>query len=334
MTSFWYKMILFTGLIFLLAACSEQQSADSKTSQEGVVPIYTPSASGINYVISAGTANVLTNKKEFDGRIVFSTEATSGSTELMYLLLESEKNHEPAIAAPANVAATELYNGNSEELPGEHTGLRNIGFLSGTTMHVVSAVNSSIEDFNDLQGKTIGIPAPETPPSNFLEHLLDAYGLAGEYETLPLGSLPEVQEALAEGSVDAGLLFGAVPAPTVQELTQTEDVNILSIDHDVAESFFEEHPYYSPVTLEAGTYAGQERELFIGSFYSNFITHQHTDDDIVYHFIEGIMENQDTLQAVHPTFNIDENTIIHDNDLPYHDGAIRYFEDNDIDYNQ
>jgi TRAP transporter TAXI family solute receptor len=332
------------SLIFIsvmLVACGGGDSSQPATNGEetegsfsGIVPVYTPGSGGINYIVSAGLANILNNEKVLPGAS-FATEATNGTSEIVQYMSERHQLGMPAFGGIGALGADQAFNGVLEPVPGEHDYLRGIGYLSYNALHLVVRENSPIQSFEDLAGKRVGVAAIGTPPTELLEDLMEAHGVSkDDYQPLPLSSFTEIQEAVANGSVDAGYLMGAIPAPTVREIAQTENVRIIPVDPSIMETFESEHPYYSSVDIPAGTYPGQDEDITIGAFYSIYITHEQTDDEMVYKFLETIMNNTDGLKDIHPTFDIVPETVTEGVTIPYHPGALKYFEDHGIEVQQ
>ncbi|SDG91918.1 TRAP transporter solute receptor, TAXI family [Alteribacillus persepolensis] len=329
------KTLTGVVFVFLLAGCGGGESTSS-TSKADIVPIYTPPSGGINYVISAGVADVINQGNSDKTSNQISVEAMQGATDGVTRMIELYEQDRPSIGAYAYEAIDKMYNGESELLDGEYTELRAIGYLSETALHMVVAGNSSIQSMADLEGKRVGTAIPGDTMYYFIRDLLeDEYGLIEneDYQSIPL-SYTEVQDGIKNGSIDAGLIMGMPPAPAVSELAQTEDIRVLSIEPEKMESFLEGKPYYSSVEVEKGTYPGQEEDVLIGSFSSLYFTHDKMKDEEIYAFLETIFENQEHLQSVHSTFDIDEESVTKNIELPFHPGAIEFFEDQGIEWEE
>ena len=336
-----YISLVVLLFVSLLVACGGGNTSESSNNGNGstnesaftgIIPVYTPGSGGINYIITAGLANMLNNDKVVPGAS-FATEATNGTTEIVQYMSERYDRGVPAFGAIGTLGADQAYRGALGPVPGEHDYLRGVGYLSYNALHLVVPENSPIQSFADLEGKRIGVAAIGTPPTILLEDLMEAHGVSRDsYQPLPLSSFTEIQDAVRNGSVDAGYLMGAIPAPTVREIAQVDNIRIIPVDPSLMEGVVAEHPYYTSVSIKAGTYPGQDEDLMIGAFYSSYITHEKTDDDIVYKFLETILGNTEGLKEVHPTFDIVQETVADGVTIPFHPGAIRFFEDNGIEY--
>src|SRR5699024_9062898 len=241
-----------------------------------------------------------------------STQSTNGSSEIIKSVSDDYDKGSAAFGTPASDIATEMYEGEWEELPGEFDEIRAVARISYAANHVVVPRDSSVESFEDIEGKKVGMAPEGSSPYNFMTKLLEEqYGLTVEedYEVIPLGN-PDIQDGIKDGSLDVGILTGAAPASLVTELASTENIKLISADEDKMESFLENYPYYDSITVEKGTYDGQEQEITLGLFQTMLMTHEDADEDLVYTVMKEMWDQADDLKEIHPDFEIDEDTVL------------------------
>src|SRR5699024_9349380 len=314
-----------------MVACahtSPKTASDNRpnASEGETIPVYTPPAGGMNYIISAGVSEIL-NQPDKLADTQFSIETTSGNAEMMVNLVERYDQDKPAIAAPSYDQAYGAYNGTSDFFDEELKKLRAVSYLGGAAIHIVVNADSSIKTIEDLKGKRIGTGIPGDTRYNFLIYFLNEHGIdENEFEPIPLG-FSEIQDGLVNGSIDAGIITALPPAAPILELTQSIDVRILSVDADKLENFKSTRPYYTGIQVEAGTYPKQDDDILIVGFKSLFVTHEETSEEVVYEFVKSIIEEEEKLKGVHATYDISEDNIASITDIPFHPGAIKYFEE-------
>jgi len=327
-----YLFILMVMIsVIVLAACGgsdgESSGDGEKKAKGGIIPIYTPGTAGSNYILSAGITNLLNENEAVEGS-QFSTEATSGDIEMLTLLLDRSDQDLPAFAATSAYGPNTAYFGKHPEMEGEYEDLRAVSYVSYSAMHLVVKENSDIHSFEDLKGKKIGAFVPGLTPDIYMKDFLsEAYGIEpDEYTSIPLNH-DERATGIQDGSVDASFLLGAVPLPQISELSQMEDIRIIPMDEEKVNEFIADKPHFDTVLVEAGTYDGHDEDLLIGRFSSIYVTHKNTDDEIVYEFIKQTIENHDKLLEVHPSADITLDTALDGIELPLHDGAKKYYEE-------
>ncbi|MDT8860817.1 hypothetical protein N0O92_11285 [Alkalihalobacillus sp. MEB130] len=132
----------------ILVACGGGESSqpanngdESEGGFSGIVPVYTPGSGGINYIISAGLANIINNEKVLPGAS-FATEATNGTSEIVQYMSERHQQGLPAFGGIGALGADQAFNSVLEPVPGEHDYLRGIGYLSYNALHLVVRENS------------------------------------------------------------------------------------------------------------------------------------------------------------------------------------------------
>lgn len=242
-------------------------------------------------------------------------------------MIEAYEDNKPAFGGIAASSVNEIYNGEYSHISGEHKELRGVAFLNDTALHVVTAADSGIKSFADLKGKKLAAPAGSAP-TILLQTLLEtSYGLTeDDYDLIPLDNA-EVQEGIQNGSIDAGLLMGAVPSPLIRETQSSVDIRILTIGEEEWKTFHEKYPQFSSTVVEAGTYEGHDEDLILLTMIGILITHENTDETLVYNTVKTMMENNEELKDVHPTVNINEETILNGIDIPLHPGAEKYYKE-------
>lgn len=158
--------------------------------------------------------------------------------------------------------------------------------------------------------------------------LEEEYGLVvGEdYQAIPLGN-PDIQDGIKDGSLDAGVLTGSVPASLVTELGSTDNVRLITADEDEMNAFLEKYPYYNSVKVDKGTYPDQNEDITLGLFQTMLMTHEDTDEELVYTIMKEIWDNADKLKEVHPDFVINEETVLEGIEIPLHPGAERLYKE-------
>lgn len=322
-------LILIVGLIGCSSKTDSTNASESNDQNEGykgIVPIYTPPSGNTLYVLSAGLSNNINQTDDILPNIQFSTEATNGDTGTLEGLLKREKQQAPSFSAIASIVASKAYQGTFEPVDGEKKQLRAVANLGVNAIHLVVKANSDIQSYADIKGKKLGGFAPGVSPRFFVEDLLkEQYNIQpNEYEMIPLDNQDRV-DSIKNGSVDGAFLLGNPPSPLVTELTRTDDVRIISIEREKLEEFTEKNPYYSIIDIKPGTYEGINDQLSIGAVGVMYLTHEGTDEEIVYNLVKTIIENPEQIKQIHPSFNITLENVTNGTDIPFHEGAKKYF---------
>lgn len=211
------------------------------------------------------------------------------------------------------------------------------------TALVTYADNDGIETVHDLEGRQVGLDVQGG--GNTLQ-LLDMFELAGIDAQFNFHSFSERNEALLGRRVDAQSVIvtndTSVPGTLVPAWEELE-LKFVEIPDDLQQQLVDNNP-----VVEWGSIVGSELEnvntpremgegaaLTLGSAVGVLAD---KDPDLVYEFVSTVLDNQDDLADYHATladFGIGEDRLNFDgvpDGTPFHEGAIRYFEEENIDY--
>src|SRR5699024_11254699 len=89
--------------------------------------------------------------------------------------------------------------------------------------------------------------------------VVEAYGIDPDNDINSFDStFGDAATALGDGQVDAAFGILSVPAAGIIEVSANNDVRILPIDGEEADELMAADESYSPLTIDGGTYSGQD----------------------------------------------------------------------------
>ena len=210
-----------------------------------------------------------------------------------------------------------------------------LGFQAGA-YHPVTLAGSGIEDWSDLEGRTVftGPPAGSaSATSEALIRIITGMEPGEDYTAVRL-SWGEGYAALADGRIDMMVRPAEIGSANIEQFGLSGEFRILSIPEEALASEAMQSLFGRPgrgmTMFDGGIYQGQLTEGEITALgFSQFVgTHAGVDEEVVYQatraFWENIEEVQATaffLQAVTP------ETAFTSVNVPLHPGAIRYYEE-------
>ena len=132
---------------------------------------------------------------------------------------------------------------------------------------------------------------------------------------------------LYEGRVKADSMLTGHPSSPLLELETKTDINFVGLTDEQIDLILENVPYWSRDVIEAGTYKSITEDMDTVSVWVIICVRDDMDDDLVYHIVKAIMENNDTMVATHATAKstIPENIV--NQPIVLHPGAIKYYEE-------
>ncbi|HEY8455675.1 MAG TPA: TAXI family TRAP transporter solute-binding subunit [Actinopolymorphaceae bacterium] len=123
--------------------------------------------------------------------------------------------------------------------------------------HVLVRSDSGIESIADMKGKRVSTGSPNSGTEVIARRLLEEAGLDPDRDVQAqrLG-LPETQDAMKDGTVDAMFWSGGLPTSGITDLTTTmgDDVKLLDISDALEGMQAEYGPIYEAGVIPADTY--------------------------------------------------------------------------------
>lgn len=284
------------------------------------VNVATGPTGGTYYPVGSAMAKIWTDKIE---GVKASAQSTGGTMNNIQLLADGE-----AEAAFADGLYYDAYNG-LKSYEGKPQGfLRAAVPLYPEAVHLLVARDSGIQTLQDLKGKRVAVGAVGGSTMLTSFQLIRLAGLNPEKDIVPenLGHA-DVVAAFADKRIDASVTIGAIGIASAMETTTLGTARLVSIPQDVVAAICKETPYFSPLTIPAGTYKNQPEP--IGTFSSPNIlaVHEKLDDELVYGMTRALFEHKEDLVAVSARMSAMSPEPITQVGIPVHPGAVRYYKE-------
>lgn len=328
----------------LLAACGSSSSTGSSTSSGTSTPAASSTASSQAEVVrtpitihwaagsSAGalavTGNVMGGLLAdlYDGYSV-TPEITTGGVENCKLLLAGDANF---ISIQADDALATV-NGERDwkDIPEARDALRYVSAAYVTKYNIfVPAKDDSINSFEDIKGKKIGVLAGSTY-NNGWPLLLKAYDMTeADFAAVEVMARPDLCNAIQDGSIDA--IFDITTENTVHQEAANAigGYKVLSLPDDIAAKLKELNPAYVGATIPADYYAGNEEAKTIGA-YNIWCTTADMDYQVVYDILTCMHDYDADIKAAHPNSGVthNEEDILNSQVVPWHPAAEQFYKD-------
>lgn len=319
-------------LVFIVAACGSNdaggEGTDTNESSSGQTELNFPTASttGTIYPLGAAMANIWND--EMDG-IRVNAQGSNGGVENLNLLKEGEGHISFATAG----IVWEAYNGERGFEGRSYEDVRVMAGLYYNPNQFVVREDSGVESVGDLEGKAFAPGAVGSTPEVESSIILPAYGIdyPDGIEENFIG-FTEAIDLMRNNQIDGALIQAGLPTAAVTEMTATAGGKLIGIEEDVRKDLMDEYPWYSEVTIPAGTYENQDEDVETLGIKMLLLVDASLDEDMVYEMTKVFWENLDELEEAHQIVEqIDLNEATTDlSGIPLHDGAKRYYEEEDV----
>ncbi|SFE53234.1 TAXI family TRAP transporter solute-binding subunit [Alteribacillus iranensis] len=332
----WRKMMLAGSLAAVTAftaACGggeeeggseEGNNEESSGTQELNFP--TASTTGTIYPLGSAMANVWNN--EIDG-IRVNAQGSNGGVENLNMLKEGEAQVSFATAG----IIWEAYNGERGFEGRQYDDVRIVAGLYYNPNQFVVREDAGIESVADLEGRKFAPGAVGSTPEVESSIILPAYGIDypdGIEENFV--GFTEAIDLMRNNQIDGALIQAGLPTAAVTEMTSTAGGKLIGIEEDVRSQLMGEYPWYSEVTIPAGTYENQEEDVETLGIKMMLMTDASVDDETIYEMTKTFWENLDQLEESHAIveqMDIEEATT-ELSGIPLHDGAKQFYEEEGV----
>ena len=308
-------MISLISVIALSFAFAQGKGETSEGDRPAFISIGTASAAGAYYPIGVALADVW--NKTLPGTR-FSSQETGGSVANLNMISSGELEMG---MSNENVAYTASL---GQDPFKENIDLKGGWILNNSNAIIVAMGKSGITCVAQLKDKKVSLGAPGSSANVFGEFILASEGLEkGDYEPVFMG-WQESADAMNDGFIDAALMVGGQPFPSVTSLAVRAPVQVLTFN---TKKFRELNSYpYETDKIPTDMYnMKQDGDSVI--IRSVVYISPDLSEEIVYDMVKQVFENIPTLVSAHPSASgtrLFSEEAAKDIGLSIHPGVIRY----------
>ena len=139
---------------------------------------------------------------------------------------------------------------------GAVSNLRAICNLYPETMHIVTRIDSKIDDLRRLRGKTVSMGEPNSSTQLTARAMLQTLGVPEREIKVQNLSPTQAIDALRDGKIDAFFLMAGIPTPEIRELANAGGFALLPIDGANARKLTGAFPFFTETAIPAQAYPG------------------------------------------------------------------------------
>ncbi|MGP9789387.1 TAXI family TRAP transporter solute-binding subunit [Roseinatronobacter sp. NSM] len=311
----------YTNFAALAAAAVMTVSVANAQDRDGWpsdLTVGTASQGGVYFVYGNGLAGFLGEELGLNA----SGEVTGGPVQNVTLVQMGDHDIGLVTMGPA----FEAWTGVSELAPGlEHSDIRALFPMYETPFQGVALSGSGITSVSDFEGKRVGVGPAGGTPGTYWPRFFDTLGLN---VTVSNAGAADTAGQLKDGLVDAFVFAAGLPIGAFSQLAAEADVVMFGFSEEELATIMEGHPEVSQFTIPAGTYTAQDEDQHSVAMWNFAIAHADMPESLAYEITKLVMENNDRMLQIHAAAaatlpeNVGNNSF-----LPFHPGAVRYFEE-------
>jgi TRAP transporter TAXI family solute receptor len=219
------------------------------------------------------------------------------------------------------------------ETDGATHDFRVLGCLYAETVQLIT-MDEDINSVEDLKGKSVSIGEAGSGVYFNAMDVLNGAGITLDDINPQYQSFEDSKESLKDGKIDAAFIVAGAPTTAITELATTNGVKLINIDGEFRDKILEECPYYNALTIPAGTYPGQDEDVETITVEATLIVSANVDEETVYNLTAAIFDHTEDItveNAKGAELSLETATSV--SDVPYHEGAARYYAEHGITVN-
>jgi uncharacterized protein len=286
------------------------------------ITIGTASQGGTYFVYGSGLAAYLAETLG----ITASGEVTGGPVQNVTLVQTGEH----AIGLVTMGPMYEAWNGESELAPGlPHTDVRALFPMYETAFQGIALRSSGVTSVSDLGGKRVSVGPAGGTPGTYWPRFIEALGVDA---TVNFSGAADSASQLQDGLIDAFVFAAGLPISAFSQLSAEADVITFGFTEEELTTILEAFPEVSAYTIPADTYTSQTEDENSVAMWNFAVAHADMPESLAYEITKAVLGNNERMMQIHSAAvaTVPENWT-NNNFVPFHPGALRYFEEIGID---
>ncbi len=316
-------MLMICILVVSLTACGPKEGLKADSSSSTGIRKYSlgsGSVGGMFYLMGGGISTLINNK--LSDKFMFTTETTGGSTANIVMI----QNRDAEIGISMASACLDAINGTADWTKGvKQDKLRGMVALYPSSMTIYCLADKNINSLSDLEGKVVGLGSKGAAMDTTLRVIFDELGI--KPKSIHNDGHSATANAVADGVIDAAILFQNAPWPGLLEIEGTKNLKFIALNEDEQNKIIELYSFYTKSQIAGGLYKGAPESINTLDEWNFLVVNADVPEEEVYNMTKAIYENQEELLNIHSCakYIVPENNL--NFNIPLHPGAIKYMKE-------
>ena len=267
-------------------------------------------------------ATILNN--ELPEYFTITAEETGGSTANLTMI----QNGDMEMGITMTSSLQEAKEGKEEWTGGPMDKIRGMIPLYPSYLTMYALESSNINSVSDFNGKIVGLGSKGMAMDSVLRNYFDNNGI--KPASIFNDGHSATASAVADGQVDAAVLFYYPPAAAISELEATQDVKFIGLTEEEQDNFLKLYPFYNKTVLPAGSYKSVTEDLPTVSEWNMLVCSSDVPEEYIYLMTKTLLENNPKLMEIHKSLENSTGENCLNFNIPLHGGTIRYLVEQGI----
>lgn len=193
------------------------------------------------------------------------------------------------------VYSGDLFLGMNGKLTNDSNKYRNVhvvSYLYGAPAHLLVREDSGITEVSQLAGKQVAVGPAGSGAAASAQRFFESLGMWDKIKPQFIG-YTQGASAIGDRQIDALWVFAGFPNASVIQATTSNSMRLLQVYEAAKQgTLATDHPYYSPVTIPAGTYPGIDYDVVTVQDSALWVAGRHVKEDDMHRFVSTIYSEE------------------------------------------
>jgi len=258
--------------------------AGPATARKQFFAIATGGTGGTYYPLGGVLAQALSNKV---GDIIVTAQSGNASVANCNLI----RAHEIESAFVQNNVAFAAYSGTAQFEGKPVKNIRGIASLYPETIQIVARAGAGIKSAADLKGKRL-VPGDMGSGTEVdCKNVLTGFGLTyKDFSNVDWLGFSGAAQRLKDKQADVAFITAGWPTSSITELATQAGIMLVPIEPAMVKKLTKMFPFYSPVTIPAGTYPGVDKDVPTITTMAQWVVDAKVPKEVVYQLTRALWE--------------------------------------------
>jgi uncharacterized protein len=206
--------------------------------------------------------------------------------------------------------------------------LRSVAVLYTNALHIVVRRDSGIRSGHDFAHHRVQVGDAATADS-MVRMILDAYGVGDQAIQVRSNSRGAL-DRLRAGDFDVRIFASAYPLVSIQDVSESSGIRLLSIEPDVRDRLRSRFPFFKPAVIPKNTYHGQDEDIQTVGIDGLLICRDSLPESLVYEMTKNLFDALPDLTRSDEAARLINVGRAPSTPVPLHPGAARYYRERDL----
>ena len=320
------KKIVISFAVCALAVASLVFAPDSQARKKRIV--FGGGPAGGTFQVVANAIQVYKPVKALEN-ITVKAQSSAGSVENLRKVNSGKSDFGVVYSGHVYLGR----NGRMKNDTKKYENVLGVAFLYGAPAQLVVRQGSGIKSTKDLVGKKVGVGNAGSGAFANCELFFTHMGVWDKIERNAMG-YNDAAQAFGNKQLDAFWLFTAFPSGAVIMAAQTNDIALVDLGADAeATGFYEKFPYFSKLSVPAGTYRGVDTDASSFQDSALWVANADVPDDVVYNLLNAIFTKEGLAHMVGQKKTFKAMSVARGVEgivTPLHPGAIKFWKEKGV----